>query len=89
MVYAEFKNNSNLQYICVMKIKLLKSRNLLKYGYLNCHVNSYCSFAPGGVYYSIQNNKFDSNNNGCEASDIAPNLKFNIVNGAANWNCNI
>ena len=84
--YAEFKNNSNLQYICVNEDKTTEiQESITKYGYLNCHVNSYCSFAPGGVYYSIQgNNKFDSNNNGCEASDIAaPNLKFNIVNGAA------
>ena len=52
-------------------------------GYTNCHVNSYCSFTPGGTFYTIQGNqKLDSNKNGCDANDfIIPNLKYTITNG--------
>ncbi|MDN3675883.1 hypothetical protein QWY90_00815 [Flavobacterium paronense] len=46
-------------------------------------LNSYCSFTPGGDYYTIQGkNRFDVNNNGCDASDVFfPNLKINITDG--------
>jgi Leucine-rich repeat (LRR) protein len=80
--YAEFKNNSNLQYICVNDDKTsVIQESITQYGYVNCTVNSYCSFTPGGVYYTIQgNNRFDNNNNGCDASDIAAsNIKFTIA----------
>ncbi|MGH2665396.1 T9SS type A sorting domain-containing protein [Flavobacterium sp.] len=48
----------------------------------NTVVNSYCSFEPGGQYYTIKGkNKFDTNNNGCDEYDrIFPNLKL-ITNG--------
>lgn len=48
-----------------------------------CHVNSYCSFTPGGRFYTINGNtRFDSNNNGCDSSDgVYQNLKINITNG--------
>jgi len=44
----------------------------------NTVVNSYCSFQPGGQYYTIKGkNKFDANLNGCDQSDIIyPNLKL-------------
>jgi hypothetical protein len=47
-------------------------------------VNSYCSFTPGGTFYTIQGNqKLDSNNDGCDANDMAiPNLKYTITSGA-------
>lgn len=46
-------------------------------------INSYCTFTPGGTFYTISGtNTFDSNNNGCTSSDPTfPNLKFNITNG--------
>jgi hypothetical protein len=79
-----FDNNPNLAYICPNDKDLNLVQQLLNYYvYTNVQVNSYCSFNPGGVYFIIQgNNKLDSNNNGCDASDpIYPNLKFNITNG--------
>ncbi|WP_428225672.1 DUF7619 domain-containing protein [Flavobacterium sp.] len=44
----------------------------------NTVVNSYCSFEPGGQYFTIKGkNKFDTNNNGCDEFDrIYPNLKL-------------
>ncbi|MBK8599424.1 MAG: T9SS type A sorting domain-containing protein [Flavobacterium sp.] len=46
-------------------------------------VNSYCSFTPGGTFYTINGNtKLDENNNGCDAADaVIPNFKFSITNG--------
>ena len=51
----------------------------------NCHVNSYCSFNPGGTFYKIQGNeKFDIDSNGCDSNDIIyPNLKCTITNGTS------
>ncbi|MEO6177240.1 MAG: leucine-rich repeat domain-containing protein [Flavobacterium circumlabens] len=54
----------------------------------NCIVNSYCSFNPGGTYYTISGNqKYDSDNNGCDISDTKlPNLNFNITDGTLKGN---
>lgn len=80
----DFSNNPNLQYICADESQIADVQNkITTYGYTNCYVNSYCSFVPGGTFYIIQgNNKYDQNNNGCDADDINfPNLKFNISDG--------
>jgi uncharacterized repeat protein (TIGR01451 family) len=49
-------------------------------------VNSYCSFTPGGTYYTVNgNSKFDENTNGCDLTDeVIPNFKFSIENGTTN-----
>ena len=83
--YLDFSNNPNLQYICAddEDVALVQSKiNQYSIG-STCHVNSYCSFTPGGTFYTINgNNRFDSNGNGCEASDGAyPGLKINMSNG--------
>ncbi len=80
-----FDGNPNLQYICADDdgdIAMVQQK-IADYGYTNCHVNSYCSFTPGGTYYTINGtNHYDENNNGCDALDSAfPNLKLNIDNG--------
>ncbi|MDI1255787.1 MAG: T9SS type A sorting domain-containing protein [Flavobacterium sp.] len=48
-------------------------------------INSYCTFTPGGTFYTIQgNNTFDANGNGCDASDqIFSGLRYNISSSAA------
>lgn len=77
-------NNPNLQYICADEENIDWIQQILDAnGYINCHVSSYCSFTPGGTFYEISGNtKFDSNNNGCEISDINyPNLNFSITDG--------
>lgn len=80
-----FSGNPNLQYICADDdgdIAMVQQK-ITDYGYTNCHVNSYCSFTPGGTYYTINGtNHYDENNNGCDTLDSAfPNLKLNIDNG--------
>ncbi|MCZ8331641.1 MAG: T9SS type A sorting domain-containing protein [Flavobacterium sp.] len=84
-VILNFSNNPYLQYVCGDDESLAYlEQKITQYGYINCHVNSYCTFEPGGTFYTIQgNNKFDSNNNGCDANDIVlPNQKFTITNGS-------
>ncbi len=77
-------NCPNLQYVCARQDHIQSVQSILNTnGNTNCHINTYCSFTPGGTYYTIQgNSKIDNNNNGCDLSDSAyPNLKFNITNG--------
>jgi Leucine-rich repeat (LRR) protein len=80
----EFGNNPTLQYICADEGQLASIQNLINQsGNTNCQVNSYCSFTPGGVFYTIQgSNRYDSNTNGCDASDsYLPYLKCAITDG--------
>jgi Leucine-rich repeat (LRR) protein len=71
-----FFNNPNLQYVCTDDSQTLQIQNLItQYGYANCTVNNYCSFTPGGTFYTIEGNgKFDWDNDGCDVSD--PLLPF-------------
>jgi hypothetical protein len=83
--YLNFDLNPNLQYVCADDgdITLVQSK-VNEYGYSStCQVNTYCTFNPSGIYYTMQgNNKFDGNTNGCDAADgFYPNLKFTITNG--------
>ncbi|MEW5675221.1 T9SS type A sorting domain-containing protein [Flavobacterium enshiense] len=83
----EFVNNPNLRYICVDDLNIdFVQQKITEYSYTNCHVNSYCSFTPGGEFYTINGNtKLDFDNNGCDVADVNyPNLKFNITNGTTN-----
>ena len=83
-VFLNYSNNPNLSYICVdeNEISIINSQNS-DYNLTNCQVNSYCSFTPGGIFYTVQgNSKFDSNNNGCDVSDLNySNLNFSITDG--------
>ncbi|MBP6126645.1 T9SS type A sorting domain-containing protein [Flavobacterium sp.] len=80
-----FSNNPNLQYICADEEDLGVVQNKINQSGMGstCHVNSYCSFTPGGTFYTVNGNtRFDSDNNGCESSDaVYSNLKINISNG--------
>ena len=82
-----FNNNPDLEYICADEAEIAFIQNYInQYGYTNCHVNSYCSFSPGGNFYTIQgNNRYDNYSNGCDASDINfPILKLSFTDGINN-----
>jgi hypothetical protein len=79
-----FAENPNLNYICVDEEVVEYIQWLLSFEETqNCHVNSYCSFTPGGTFYDISGTtKFDSNNDGCDVSDLNySNLNFSITDG--------
>ncbi|MBK7010816.1 MAG: T9SS type A sorting domain-containing protein [Saprospiraceae bacterium] len=81
---AEPIYNPNLKYICCSdkNITAIKSK-LNSLGIQNCEVNSYCTFTPGSIFYSlIGNTIFDVDNNGCDSNDVKiPNVKFTITGG--------
>jgi hypothetical protein len=76
---------NSLRYICADEMQLNNIQSSINSSmYItNCHVDSYCSFVPGGQYYTIQGqNKYDNENDGCDANDgVVPNLKYSINNG--------
>jgi Leucine-rich repeat (LRR) protein len=76
-------NNPNLEYICADDAETPDVQDAISSDLPNCHVNSYCTFTPGGDYYTIEGkNREDSNHNGCDVNDIAyPNLKLQFSNG--------
>lgn len=71
--YLVFDGNPGLLYICADEGQTAEIQNILTESrYTKCAVNSYCSFTPGGIYYTIQGSgKYDWNNNGCDISDPA------------------
>jgi Leucine-rich repeat (LRR) protein len=87
--YLSFQNNPNLQYICVDENAIEIINQYIQQAIIpqnpsfNCNVNSYCSFVPGGTYYTIQGQqKFDNENDGCDITDSTfPNLKYSITDG--------
>jgi hypothetical protein len=66
-----FSGNPNLTYICADGDGISEIQTkIIQYELTNCHVNSYCTFVPGGTYYTIEGNtRIDTDNDGCEASD--------------------
>lgn len=80
----DFAGNPNLQYLCVDESEESYVQNkIAQYGYTNCHTNSYCSFDPGGTFYTISGlAQYDAQANGCDPNDtVFPHLKYGIGNG--------
>ncbi len=78
--------NPNLEFVCANATDLDYVLAFVNQGTgssPNVHVNTYCSFNPGGIFYTLQgNDKFDSNSNGCDTLDLTfPDLKFTISDG--------
>ena len=82
-------DNPNLKYICVNEADINVVRQMLNsQGITNCLLNSYCSFNPGGTFYTMQgNSKLDTNNNGYDSNDDnCSNLNFSISDGTNKGN---
>jgi len=80
---ADIIGCSNLRYICNDDIKNSHLEWYINYyNYTNISLNSYCTFEPGGVFYTIQGKTtLDQNNNGCDSNDRKySNLNFSINN---------
>ena len=84
-MYPNLEGNPTLRYICQDQDAVLSTQQYVdSLKYTNCVVSSFCSFTPGGVYYTVQGGqKFDFNNNGCDSADSnLPNVKYFIDNGS-------
>lgn len=82
---VNFDGSNNIQYMCTDDSQVVAMKNRLAlFGNTSCVVNSYCSFTPGGVFYTIQGeNRIDIDGNGCNTSDLFyPNLKMNLSNSS-------
>ncbi|MEY8849995.1 T9SS type A sorting domain-containing protein [Psychroserpens sp. XS_ASV72] len=93
-------NNPNLRYVCadeseihgytyinaaMEEIDVEGIQDLVNNcGYTNVVVNAYCSFTPGGDYYTIEGNTIlDIDNNGCDVNDVIfPYLNLTITGGS-------
>lgn len=71
-----------LEYVCVDDSHVEWYQNLFASSHPNVNFNSYCSFVPGGTFYTLQGqSKLDIDSNGCDENDIDfPNMKFAIAN---------
>jgi uncharacterized repeat protein (TIGR01451 family) len=76
--------NTNIQYVCCDDFEISSVTSNVSLYSPNFEINTYCTFVPGGTYYTIQgNNRFDVNNNGCSISDpVYPNFKINFSLGS-------
>jgi hypothetical protein len=87
ITYGGIVNNPNLIYVCTDLDDITGVYNFLinpvNNNNPNVVVNSYCSFTPGGNYNTIAGvSGFDSNNNGCDAADLAyKNLRIDFTDG--------
>ncbi|MEW5675459.1 T9SS type A sorting domain-containing protein [Flavobacterium enshiense] len=70
---------ATLNYICCDEFEINDYRNY----HSTPEINTYCSFTPGGNYFTINGtNKLDGNSNGCSASDPNyPNFRINFTDG--------
>lgn len=84
-ITLEISNCPNLTYICTDELEQNTFQSLINaLGLQNqIQLNTYCTFTPGGIFYTVSGyTKFDSDANGCDASDaLVPNQKFTITNG--------
>jgi hypothetical protein len=78
----DFSDNPNIVYVCSDVAQFATLQALLNtYNYSNCVLNDYCSFAPGGEYYTLSGEtRFDLDANGCSSLDsLYPFIKINLT----------
>jgi Leucine-rich repeat (LRR) protein len=83
-VYAvfNFDGNPNLKYICADDFDFEYIESYLKnYGLSKVNLNTYCTFKPGGDFYTVQaSSKIDLDRNGCDLNDDSIcKIKYNVV----------
>ncbi|AWA30559.1 T9SS C-terminal target domain-containing protein [Flavobacterium magnum] len=72
----------NLKYLCTDD-EQIESLDYLTQALPLCSINSYCSFTPGGTYYTVEgSSRADLDGNGCDVSDpLYPGIKFTVTDG--------
>lgn len=84
--------NPSLQYVCCDESQLSSVIEMIQqFNLVNCEVNTYCNFTPGGNYNTITGNvHYDTNNNGCDESDISvPFFRLMIDLNAVSTNSSV
>lgn len=85
-VEADLTNNTSLVYVCADDFEISEMQSILNsQGYGGTvNVNTFCTFSPGGEFYTIEGNaRFDFNSNGCDISDqVVPHLKLEVSNSS-------
>lgn len=78
--YIDLPTGSTLSYICADPFELGYFESMIGNWGWNFEVNSYCSFTPGGEFYTIEGqNTIDEDMNGCDVSNPAyPYLYYGI-----------
>jgi Secretion system C-terminal sorting domain len=82
-----FNGSTSLAFICADETQVATIQSDLNTaGLTSTVVNSYCTFIPGGNYNTISGTvKLDTDNNGCDDSDISPSyLRMNISSNGTN-----
>ncbi len=77
-----FFDNPDMRYICCDEEDLEYVTSGTG-SFPNCHVNTYCTFTPGGTFYEVSGSTtFDYNSNGCDSGDFTyANLSYTISDG--------
>jgi hypothetical protein len=75
-----------LEFVCADENEIITAAETLQDYAPNCVINSYCSFVPGGEYYTVSgSNTWDANGNGCDAQDpFFGNLLLTATSDAGN-----
>lgn len=75
--------NPDLYYVCCDEADIAYVEQIIDDNDYSAHVNTYCSYNPGGIYNTITGKVFyDFNNNGCDINDITRYTKVNINDGS-------
>jgi hypothetical protein len=75
--------NTTQRFFCVDDAQAAHVEQLNDPAFGNVVINDYCTFTPGGEYYTISGHaSFDENDNGCTNDDLViNNVKIEITNG--------
>ncbi|WP_298221666.1 T9SS type A sorting domain-containing protein [Flavobacterium sp.] len=75
--------NTTQRFFCVDDAQAAQVEQLNDPAFGNVVINDYCTFTPGGEYYTINGHaSFDQNDNGCTNDDLViNNVKIEITNG--------
>ena len=95
--WISMAGNQTLQFVCVDASQEYDVRQMLLnisyfpeyYSYYTIvSVSDYCSFVPGGEFYTLQGNAtYDMNANGCDIGSIAfPNFNLHVSDGILSGN---
>lgn len=84
--FVSLSNNPSLAYLCCDDSEIENMQMYLESsGSSSCIIGNYCSFNPGGIFYTISGaNRLDLDNNGCNSSDsYLSNLKYRVSSATA------